>query len=221
MNVDILKGESGLANTYIIKKDMEELIIIDPADSIRIKDCILEYSNKMCYVFLTHEHWDHINGLNDLKNLCTVKVITSKKCSEAIQSSKLNLSKYMSLFRKEYKDTGGPFVCDASDMIFENWEHIDISGVGIDLFETPGHSPGSSCVKIGDMLFVGDTVLEQVIDIFRMPGHDMEDYRSVTLPLLKQLHSSVKDLTVYPGHGGKLSFKNVLRQIEEYLEVKE
>ncbi len=221
MNMDIIRGECGLANTYILWKDMEFLIIIDPADSTRVKEFILEYSNKICYVFLTHEHWDHINGLSDLKASYNVKVISSKKCSEAIQSSKYNLSKYMPFFRKEYKTGGGSFVCNAADMIFEDKKHIVLSGIRIDLFETPGHSPGSSCVQVGNMLFTGDTVLKQVKDIFRMPGCNLETYRSVTLPLLKQLYFSVKDIVVYPGHGDFFYLRNILVQIEKYLEAKE
>lgn len=218
MNVYTIKGECGLSNTYLLWKDEGDVIIIDPSDSRRLKDCILERSNKVCYTFLTHEHWDHIIGLNDLRDMGNVKVISTKRCSEAIQSSKLNLSKYMSFFVQE--NLSYPFACDASDIIFEGMGHIEISGIEINLFETPGHSPGSCCIQIESMLFSGDSILGNLKDIFCMPRHNMEAYRKVTFPMLKQLYSCDKNIIVYPGHGEKSSLGNMIKRLEKYLEVK-
>ena len=50
------------------------------------------------------------------------------------------------------------------------------------LFSTPEHSAGSCCIVVDDLLFVGDTLLENNLMV-KFPGSSNKLYRSVTAPL--------------------------------------
>ena len=219
MMTHCLTHDGGLANTYVLQENEREYVVIDPSDYDILKDCVVEFSGKICYVFLTHEHWDHIAGLNQLRNECDVKVYSTTYCSKAIQSEKLNLSKYSSVLHKENAGIEMPFVCEGADTVFSGEFQLQIGNSKIKLIETPGHSPGSCCIRIGKRLFAGDTVLECVEDIFRMPRHDLTVYRERTLPLLKKMNVENKDLVLYPGHGKELLLRDMIDLITKYLEV--
>lgn len=218
LDMYIIKEEGGFSNTYILPVNDSEIIVVDPANFDRIQHCLFELSGKMCYAFLTHEHWDHIAGLNQLRNVCNVKVISTEKCSEGIQSSKLNLSKYLSLFNKDMAGKKNGFVCDKADILITGSKRFNISNVEVNVYETPGHSQGSCCIQIGNMLFTGDTMLNSGAAIFRMPNHDMEAYRSITMPILRKLLLAHKDMVIYPGHGEKMKMSDSLEYIAGYVE---
>jgi glyoxylase-like metal-dependent hydrolase (beta-lactamase superfamily II) len=72
------------------------------------------------------------------------------------------------------------------------------------MFFTPGHSAGSCCIVVDDMLFVGDTVLENDLMV-KFPGSSKKLYRSVTAPLLENWLLGNRISCVYPGHGDVMS----------------
>ena len=69
-----------------------------------------------------------------------------------------------------------------------------------EMFSTPGRSAGSCCIVVDDLLFVGDTVLENNLMV-KFPGSSKKLYRSVTSPLLEKLLLGNQVSCVYPGHG--------------------
>ena len=70
--------------------EADQALVIDPIDS----DDAFEYLRpfREIIVLLTHEHFDHICGLNRIRAEHNCTVIAHEKCSERIQSSKTNFS---------------------------------------------------------------------------------------------------------------------------------
>ena len=56
----------------------------------------------------------------------------------------------------------------------------------MELFYAPGHSIEGSCILLDDMLFVGDTVLENNLMV-KFPSSSKRFYKEVTVPLLEKL----------------------------------
>ena len=54
-------------NTYLLEED-DHLLVIDPADHVAVLKRCRDAAN--ITVLLTHEHFDHISGLNRLRDLC-------------------------------------------------------------------------------------------------------------------------------------------------------
>ena len=80
-------------NTYLLEED-KHLLIIDPADHAAVLDRCKAAKNVT--VLLTHEHFDHIIGLNRIRDCCASScvVIAAATCSERMQDTKANLSAY-------------------------------------------------------------------------------------------------------------------------------
>ena len=110
-------------NTYLLEED-NHLHIIDPADH----DVVLEKCRNAASVtvLLTHEHFDHIRGLNRIRDLCasSCRVIAGATCTERIQDEKGNLSAYADVLAelgsKQIPENWSPFSCKAADITFEN-----------------------------------------------------------------------------------------------------
>ena len=65
------------------------------------------------------------------------------------------------------------------------------------MLETPGHTPGSVCLRCGDALFSGDTLFAGSCGRTDLPGGSMQQMQQS----LTRLAAIGETLTVYPGHG--------------------
>lgn len=217
------------SNMYLLEED-NHFLVIDPIDEDAALEKCSEASSVM--VFLTHEHFDHISGLNRLRFFCcgknglksgvgdrrfnqiqnnaqnriSCKVIASETCSEGIQDARANLSAYADVLAalggKQITNKWEPFVCEAADAVFSKNYLFFWMGHSVELFYTPGHSAGSSCLLLDDMLFVGDTILKNNLMV-QFPGSSKKLYKEVTVPILKKLLARAK--SVFPGHGDTIT----------------
>lgn len=185
------------SNCYVLHyKGDSEAIIIDPGS--QNIDELKKYIDINClrieFVIITHEHFDHIWGVNILRDHYKFKLIASEYCSDSIQHSKRNLSLYF--------DQKG-FICKAAEITFDKDEYEVLwSSSRIKLIRTPGHSEGSICILIGDSLFTGDTIIKDEETITKLPGGSKEKLRQS----LYKLHLIKGDITtIYPGHNESFS----------------
>ncbi|MEO8363014.1 MAG: MBL fold metallo-hydrolase [Ilumatobacteraceae bacterium] len=73
---------------------------------------------------------------------------------------------------------------------------VQVGSIDVALVHTPGHTPGSQCFCVGDLLVAGDTLFLDGCGRTDLPGSDpAQMYES--LQLLAELPSST---IVYPGH---------------------
>ena len=219
---------SGFLDTNMFFFEEENhLLIIDPNDN---EEALILYSSAASVtVLLTHEHFDHICGLNKLRDICFARfnfpsvsksnnavfsVIASEPCSERIRNERTNLSAYADVIAelggKQISYHWEPFTCASVDIAFSKSYSFHWRGHSVDFYYTPGHSTGSSCIFVDDMLFVGDTILENELMV-KFPGSSKKQYREVTVPILEKL--LVKTTVVYPGHGDVMTPDVALRLI--------
>ena len=68
---------------------------------------------------------------------------------------------------------------------------------------TPGHSPGSVCVRINENLFTGDTLIPDMKTVRKLPESSLDALKQTMkgLQLLKG-----QNLVVHPGHGNSVLF---------------
>ena len=64
------------------------------------------------------------------------------------------------------------------------------------ILETPGHTMGSVCLQLGDVIYTGDTLFAGSCG-----RTDLGGSMSMILASLKQLAALPGDYTVCPGHG--------------------
>ena len=191
--------------TYVVHHDeLPQAVIVDPGDF----DCSattgwLERSKveEVPYILLTHEHSDHIAGVNDLRVCYGSLVICSGSCAERIADPKKNMSYYW--------DRSRAFHVQA-DRVWEDlrWE-LDWSGTVIKAFPTPGHSPAGTCLVIADLLFTGDTLLGNKRPPSHLPGGDKGQLKQSILRILTEFSPNA---TVFPGHGAPFFLREIVPQ---------
>ena len=143
--------------------------MIDPgSEDVSIIESFIE-CKKVDFIFLTHEHYDHIWGADKLRQKYNAKLCCSIEASNAIINKKKNLSVF-------YNQVG--FELNVADIIFEDADIIDWYNVPVEIIHTPGHTEGSICIKIFNNLFTGDTIIRGVRTVTTLPGGNKEKLRN-------------------------------------------
>jgi glyoxylase-like metal-dependent hydrolase (beta-lactamase superfamily II) len=192
-------------NTYVIVDAAgASAIVIDagvkcfkPVDLIlRRLGCRLEY------ILLTHEHYDHIGGVNDLRERFECKVVASQSSSSRITDAKQNLSFFYNS-RGYIAEPADILICESAVSI--PWQLFEIC-----VFSTPGHTTGSLCAHLSGHLFTGDTIIKDEKTVVKLPGgrgrllSDSLDFIFATFS---------PETVLYPGHGKSMLLRDTQERI--------
>lgn len=184
-----------------------DALVVDPCLSSEALEFLKCKHIDNITVLLTHEHIDHISGVNLLRENFKVKVICSQKCAERIKDARKNLAAYLEgMFSirsvEELKKIRSlkllEYSCHA-DNTFE--KELDFFWCGLDIkcIELPGHSPGGIGIIINNKyVFSGDNFIFGEDVITRLPGGNKQVYNFITKPFFDNLNS---DIIIFPGHG--------------------
>lgn len=182
------------SNAYLLWKDGEQACwLIDCGDTFLVLKDIASLGMSLEGILLTHAHFDHIYGLNDiLKIFGQAKVYTTSFGCEALLSDKLNLSKY----------TGNSFILSeraSIQVIEDNSFLMSILGMEVAIYHVPGHNPSCLAYGVGKYLFTGDAYIPEVKVVTNIPRANKEEAK-LNYEKLRKL-SSDKHLLVCAGHG--------------------
>ena len=199
--MEIRRYESDLllSNMYLLI-EKGHAIVIDP-----YRDTTPGAGLTIDWILLTHEHYDHISGVNDWKEATGAKVLCSNACAKNICDSKRNLSRHFSDFCElqtwvkldRMPDSDNDYRCFA-DISFDNEMAMEWQQHEIKMFEIPGHSRGSIGIVIDNCFFFsGDSLMEKYEIELRMPGGSRKQWKDIGKPRIESLQ---QPLIVYPGH---------------------
>lgn len=182
----------------IIREKTNECIIVDPG-SYEKNDCLYtfigENNLKICAVVLTHEHFDHIAGVNNLILNFKFDLICSTEGAAGIKNSRKNLS--------AYNDQLAPIEITISPKIVHDRQEFEFADTRLIFIYTPGHSPGSMCFSIDNYFFSGDTILLNHKTRLNLPGSN----RKLFFESLEKIKSIIKSgMQIFPGHGDCFEF---------------
>jgi glyoxylase-like metal-dependent hydrolase (beta-lactamase superfamily II) len=190
------------SNCYIVvDEESKHCICIDPASEKSESEISYVKNNELTldYILLTHEHTDHTWGVNALlSQYPKANVICSSLCRDALPKE---AKAYFQLY---YDDPNYSYNVERVDCTTEdlNWQ-MQWSEHNIVFIATPGHSPGSVCISIDNILFSGDTLMPFKPFIKKRNGGSMEQFQE---SVRKIVDCFPEESLVYPGHGevGKL-----------------
>ena len=177
-------------NCYIVgDESTKEVFIIDPgSDYKKIKNIIDAGGLKPQVVINTHGHGDHIGADNEFD----LPVWIHGSDAEFLQDPSKNLSGAFGFLLKT----------KAASRILKEGDVLTVGRVKLDVIHTPGHTPGSICLKGDDVVFTGDTLFCEGIGRTDFAYGSEEDIlRSVK----EKLFILPDDYAVYPGHGPSTS----------------
>lgn len=180
--------------TYILtRKGEDRAYLIDCGDPSPIIS-YLEINNKSLKgVFLTHSHYDHIYGLNEIiEKYPDLDVYASENTFLGLADSDLNMS---------YLYTDEDFVVRVSkehSFVVDEEINIVILGESVKCMATPGHDVDCMSYLIGNMLFTGDSYNPNSPVYTKWRNSDV-DLALRNEAMLSQIVAE-KRLIVYPGH---------------------
>lgn len=183
--------------TYLFycKKDKRGLII-DPGTENHIE--LLEFLQtndiKPEYIFLTHEHFDHILGVNTLREeYPNIKLCSSNLTSERLINPKKNLS----IFYNQYN-----LIVQSSEIILKEGV-FTFFNTPIMILETPGHTDSSLSFIINDYFISGDFITQNQRTITNLPTGSKKQYNESIIKCSRYLEHKL----LLPGHGSPFNFQ--------------
>lgn len=177
---------------FLYEEGKKDVIFVDPADKGDVLFEKLETAGfHVAGIILTHGHFDHIWGLEKLKELTGAKVYAYEGEKELLNDSGMNVSEQFNR----------PCQVDA-DVYLKDGDCITIAGMTAKLIATPGHTGGSCCYYFekDKILLSGDTLFEGSVGRTDFPTGSMS---LIVRSIQEKLFVLPDDVTVYPGHGGQ------------------
>ena len=182
----------GETNCYIIVDETQKkAMVIDPAGEVpKIIEILNTLGAELVYIYLTHCHADHINGVNELKKEKGGKVLIHRKGRENLENRVPVLAEYIGL----------PPIYVKEDSIVDDDDILHVGDLELRVIYTPGHTDdGTSlyCEK-EEMLFSGDTLFKGAWGRVDLPTSDFD---SIMNSIIRKLLILPENTIVYPGHG--------------------
>ena len=155
-------------------KNSREVLVVDPAWQV---DTILKAARAedltIKGVLVSHFHFDHTNGIEELLESVDCPVYVNKKDASSMEYSHGNI---------KHVDDG---------------HRVKVGEIEITLIHTPGHTPGSQCFHVQDRLISGDTLFIGACGRCDLPGGNAKEmYDTLTQRLMKFDDSTI----LCPGH---------------------
>lgn len=192
LKIDCYQHLNFTSNTYLLSQDSlsNDVYLVDVGVSKEVIDS-LGVNQTIKGVFLTHAHYDHIYGVNDvLKLFPNCIVYCSEYSIQGLYSDKRNLSFY---HENPIVFSGGKLKLLSEGMTIELYPNCYL-----EVLETKGHNEGSLSFIVENGIFTGDSIIPGYAVVTKLKSGNKEAAVKSILKILKVTKPS--DI-LYPGHG--------------------
>ena len=182
MQVKVLQVGPIGTNCYLLEDEKAHVAaVIDPGDEAgRILQVIKDDGVDVKYILLTHGHYDHTTAVPELHQALPQAEIYLHKADANGAGSRLF-----------------PLAGQIPDLKFyDEGDALTLGELTIQVLHTPGHSKGSVTLKVGDVLFCGDTLFAGSCGRTDLAGGSYAEI----MASLKKLGQLPGDYHVCPGH---------------------
>lgn len=158
----------------LIDEASKTAAVVDPAwDVSAIVNRAKQLGITITDILLTHSHHDHINGIDELL---------------------IHYDANIHLLKNEATFWGADL---AKPSIHHGGDRIKLGNTEIEVLHTPGHTPGSTCYRVGDDLITGDTLFVFGCGRCDLHGGDPEQMHTTLKRIRDKLPESI---VIHPGH---------------------
>ena len=140
MKIDSIQVGPIMTNCYLLCDDAAGVCcVIDPGDEpARVEQMVQRSGCELRYILLTHGHFDHCTGVAGMleRHPELPVYICEKDVTDGV-GSEMQFARLPEKNQRYYKDG----------------DTLTLGALTISVLETPGHTPGSVCLLVGDVMF--------------------------------------------------------------------
>ncbi len=227
---EIIPIKPGGSNSYLIKSE-DGYILVDAGLKGAAQKLLGELQSlqskpeDIILIIVTHNHYDHIQGLAEVKKLTGAAVAMHKdeimKPGEEDIIRKNESSLIFRLIVKLFEQVNPNIISDTVNVDIDIVDGMNLREYGVDakIIHTPGHSPGSVCIVTDDgQCICGDTLF----NMFPCTHYPIIVYNRKKLAGTYRRLDSINPDIYYPGHGKPITremFKTKIMNRKKYFKT--
>ncbi|MEQ2526173.1 MBL fold metallo-hydrolase [Robertmurraya yapensis] len=186
-------------NCYIVADYKKNCLIFDPGEEgKKLINRLEQRKLKPQAILLTHAHFDHIGAVDDIRDKYNIPVYIHTNEKNWLMDPSLNGSQFFMM---------GQIKAKQADQLITSEGEMTVGDFTFEVFETPGHSPGSVSFYFKNDGFVvaGDALFQGSIGRTDLPGGNHE-------VLISSIHKKLlvlpEETIVLSGHGETTTIEN-------------
>jgi len=190
MIIECISGGLINSNVYVVAGNEGGVIIDCGCPAEKIIETVNRFGIDIKDVILTHGHFDHVYYADSIRELPGMKIHIHKNDADFLTDPvKSGLMFYHRRGVQGFKP---------ADNLLDDGDILKIGDLELKILHTPGHTPGSISVAVGNCVFTGDTLFHTSIGRTDFPGGSHKD---IIKSIKNRLFTLPEETTVYPGHG--------------------
>lgn len=173
-------------NAYIVVCQLtKDSVLVDaPGEAPKVMERLRGTNPR--YILITHDHWDHLGALSQLKSELKVPIAAHPADSANLPS--------------------------VTEILLNDGDVVTFGNVKLGVLHTPGHTPGSICFLTGNYLLSGDTIFPGGPGKTSSPSAFEQIVESIT----NKIFVLPGDTQIFPGHGDSTLLEREKQQFEAF-----
>lgn len=188
-------------NCYVASIGRDAVVVDPGGEFAHICEHVAREELRVHAVINTHAHYDHLGAVAATAAEYRVPFLLHPDDRDLLQRANF----YRTLFLGVE-----PIVIPTVDHDLEHGRTFVFGDLSIDVVHTPGHTPGSVCFAVGDVLLTGDTIMAEHLGRTDLPGGD-RDVLLGSIDRLAELYAA--ETAIHPGHGPAAVLGEVLPRV--------